>query len=189
MIPNFKTYLEESIWGDIRKKSLGQEERMEDAFNMDKLRELLDINYKQLTRHEVGYNTDKCVVVPAVIGEYVYYVEYVSKEGMFFGEGGKEEKDKKLSEMPETQYYVTIDEDMIYDVNAKSVQLLSQTYDLYNYIWYRNNVKSYAIFPKDGRPITIKFFLEVLDFLLENMQSRNKKHPIKFGFEKIRESS
>ena len=31
MIPNFSTYLKESVWGDIRKKSLGQEERIEDA--------------------------------------------------------------------------------------------------------------------------------------------------------------
>ena len=33
MIPKFKTYLEESVWGDIRKKSLGQEERREDNIN------------------------------------------------------------------------------------------------------------------------------------------------------------
>ena len=33
MIPNFRTYLNESVWGDLRKKSLGQEERMEDDVN------------------------------------------------------------------------------------------------------------------------------------------------------------
>ena len=29
MIPDFKTYMNESVWGDIRKKSLGQEDRIE----------------------------------------------------------------------------------------------------------------------------------------------------------------
>ena len=33
MIPNFRTYLKESVWGDIRKKSLGQAERMENDVN------------------------------------------------------------------------------------------------------------------------------------------------------------
>ena len=33
MIPNFKTYLKESVWGDIRKKSLGKEERTEDSLS------------------------------------------------------------------------------------------------------------------------------------------------------------
>lgn len=174
---------------DLHKHSNSDDFRLEDSFDMNKLLEILNNDYKQLTHHKIGYNASKCISVPAVLGEYVYSVEYVSKEGMFFGEGGKEEKDKKLSEMPETQYYVVIDEDMIYDVNVKSIQLLRQTYDLYDYIWYNNNVKTYAVFPKDRKPITIKFFLGVLDFLLENMQSRNKKHPIKFGFEKIRESS
>ena len=33
MIPNFRTYLKESVWGDIRKKSLGTEVRTEDDVN------------------------------------------------------------------------------------------------------------------------------------------------------------
>ena len=33
MIPKFKTYLKESVWGDIRKKSIGQEIREEDNIN------------------------------------------------------------------------------------------------------------------------------------------------------------
>lgn len=33
MIPNFRTYLKESVWGDFRKKSLGQAERMENDVN------------------------------------------------------------------------------------------------------------------------------------------------------------
>ena len=33
MIPKFKTYLNESVWSDIRKKSLGQEERIENSID------------------------------------------------------------------------------------------------------------------------------------------------------------
>ena len=35
MIPDFKTYVGESVWGSIRKKSLGQEERLEDSTRID----------------------------------------------------------------------------------------------------------------------------------------------------------
>ena len=42
MIPDFKTYLNESVWGNIRNKSLGQEERKEDfiKFNIDEMKEV-----------------------------------------------------------------------------------------------------------------------------------------------------
>ena len=42
MIPDFNTYLKESVWGDIRKKSLGKEEREEN--HISNIKELLPIN-------------------------------------------------------------------------------------------------------------------------------------------------
>ena len=42
MIPDFKTYLKESVWNDIRKKSLGKEERVESSVNNLQTEELLD---------------------------------------------------------------------------------------------------------------------------------------------------
>ena len=54
MIPNFSTYLKESVWGDIRKKSLGQEERIEDDISNYDFKEMLDyIN----SIYEVDYST------------------------------------------------------------------------------------------------------------------------------------
>ena len=43
MIPKFKTYLKESVWGSIRKKSLGLETRIEET--MDKFYEYLEDHY------------------------------------------------------------------------------------------------------------------------------------------------
>lgn len=34
MIPKFKTFLKESVWNDLRKKSLGQEKRIENDVNL-----------------------------------------------------------------------------------------------------------------------------------------------------------
>ena len=53
MIPDFKTYINESVWGDLRKKSLGQERRIEnDVDNMDpaEFYEYVDSHYKGLTK-------------------------------------------------------------------------------------------------------------------------------------------
>ena len=52
MIPNFKTYLKESVWGDLRKKSLGKEDRLEDDVNnldIDGLCEYIKDNYEFIT--------------------------------------------------------------------------------------------------------------------------------------------
>lgn len=52
MIPKFKTYLNESVWGDLRKKSLGQEIRKEDTINNLSPKEMynhLKTIYKPLT--------------------------------------------------------------------------------------------------------------------------------------------
>ena len=44
MIPKFKQYISESVWGDIRKKSLGKEERLEGC-SMEELRDTLKEMY------------------------------------------------------------------------------------------------------------------------------------------------
>ena len=44
MIPKFKQYISESVWGSIRKKSLGEEERLEGC-SMEELRDTLKEMY------------------------------------------------------------------------------------------------------------------------------------------------
>ena len=60
MIPDFKTYLNESVWGDIRKKSLGQEERLEFDVNQLNCEGLLEYLRKHYSFRNVGkYTYDK----------------------------------------------------------------------------------------------------------------------------------
>ena len=52
MIPKFNTYLKESVWGEMRKKSLGQEVRREDfvnTFTKDQFYEYLVDNYELIS--------------------------------------------------------------------------------------------------------------------------------------------
>ena len=62
MIPNFKTYIGESIWGDIRKKSLGQEERLED--NIDVLFDLIEKTYTSQSLQSPFEKNNDSIYVP-----------------------------------------------------------------------------------------------------------------------------
>ena len=56
MIPDFKTYMNESVWGDIRKKSLGKEERIEDDVDLMDFNGFIDY---LIGRYETAYDVSK----------------------------------------------------------------------------------------------------------------------------------
>lgn len=67
MIPKFKTYIKESVWGDIRKKSLGQEERIENSFNNMSPQELVDfLNERYRFSQKIWdiKNNDNSITIP-----------------------------------------------------------------------------------------------------------------------------
>lgn len=71
MIPNFKTYLTESIWGDIRQKSLGKESRKEEDVNNlspEGLKDYIKENYAFKSVGNVYLSNMKIMSVS--IGEY-----------------------------------------------------------------------------------------------------------------------
>ena len=55
MIPDFKTYLNESVWGDLRKKSLGQEVRTEEDVNLMDMEGFKNYLYDRYTYPEPDY--------------------------------------------------------------------------------------------------------------------------------------
>ena len=77
MIPDFKTYINESIWSDIQDRSSGDTIRKEDIrwytepFNKIKEMELIDMSHKM----DLGVKylwTPKSILVQKVIGNQVY---------------------------------------------------------------------------------------------------------------------
>lgn len=80
MIPDFKTYLKESVWVDMHKRSNGSQERKEDDINlMDEMElyDYIDIHYgDDLEYYNTGpfvQNTDDSIVVEVIEDVSIYY--------------------------------------------------------------------------------------------------------------------
>ena len=120
MIPDFKTYINESVWGDLRKKSLGQETRIEDDVDsMDKFGFIdyirknyytTDTSFSSQFAYVLGEDeSNKDVTVlfsKATKGKNIYYYmlwidHNIKKDAILFGSGLREahpEMFKKLND-------------------------------------------------------------------------------------------
>ena len=159
MIPDFKTYIKESVWGDLRKRSSGEVVRKEDdvnSFNSEDLFDYLKKNY------EYKY--------PSV------FTESPSSGGIIY---------VRLYSDPDSGYdtvlmYNNIDGDRELSIsggfkrNAKDIyNEMCKKYQLTNVKendpdgepFYKINIA-----PNDGKDITNKFFLEILDFIIERVE-------------------
>ena len=100
MIPNFKTYINESIWGDIRKKSLGQEAREENILESELLKmkkmEFIDMSSSM-------YSGKKILWAPCNFGS-----ERFDEPGMWFDTNKMFELNELLAG---TEYHMAIDWD------------------------------------------------------------------------------
>ena len=155
MIPDFKTYIKESIWSDMQDRSAGDKIRKEDDVNLldiDGLCDYLNKHYKRTTPFAFITNIGGMLSVPIIRGT-VHNCVWYSPE----------------SEIKE----VSIEDGMISQVDG----LLNLLYDNFS---IKEITRLYWLSPKDGSEITNKFFIDVIDFLLENIpNSPNYKKSIK----------
>ena len=148
--------LSESVWGDLRKKSIGQEERIEDSINDMNLGQFCDYlkdTYKCNDRQsDISINVFDNVLTICIC----LYVD-------------------------ETGYYRYI----YYDGNGIDTQndvpstigCLKELEEIYT---IKPRVRdSINICPKDGSKITNKFFIEVLDFFLERIDTPLEQQIVK----------
>ena len=150
MIPDFKTYLKESVWGSIRKKSLGLETRIEDDVN--KLDGEAFVGYiKQHyecvgTEYEPFIDVEKCITVPLFV---------VSNKTQFLS----------FNEKIDTVYlsvHSMLRDNPVYDQLRNEFSVEEKAYSYPGHF-----TKDDIIRPKMGYG-SKKFFLEVIDFLLKN---------------------
>lgn len=165
MIPDFKTYIGESTWGEMRRKSSGETIRKEDDIDLldiDGLYDYIDTHYKQSAkgdafgRKQVKVN-DETLSVPVLMdysGRDLPQTLYLSIKCL------------------NTETYISI-----------SPALKDWAPDLYNFLKYhftledvinkQGNVISsqyIKIKPKDGSEVTNTFFISLIDFLLERVK-------------------
>lgn len=150
MIPNFRTYLKESVWGDIRKKSLGQEERIENSFNNMSPQELVDFlneNYRFSQMIWDVKNKDNSITIPilrtggtVMSGWPVSLCYYINKEITF--------SNKQFGKIFCQKLYARL----------KNVTNLEHNEDGY-----------LAFIPEDGESVNHMFLISVLDKIVENL--------------------
>lgn len=158
MIPDFKTYLKESVWGDVRRRAEGQSIRREDDINnlsQDELFNYLKAHYIT-TKYEIDndhkpIDKENGVSVPFAIpyeasnhGYGIY---------MDFKKNGK--------------------------VITFNSELKKELPDIYNKLCDNYSVSAYTrylsmVSPLDGGEVTNQFYIDVIEFLIDNVDKKIK---------------
>ena len=145
----------ESIWSDMQDRSAGNKIRKEDDVNLldiDGLCDYLNKHYKRTTPFAFITNIGGILSVPIIRDTANNCVMYNYKSEI-----------KSVS--------------IVYEIVNQVDGLLNLLYDNFS---IKEITKLYWISPKDGSEITNKFFIDVIDFLLENIpNSPNYKKSIK----------
>ena len=146
--------LSESIWSDMQDRSAGDTVRKEDDVNLldsDGLYDYINKHYKRIAPFAFITNIGGMLSVPIIRGSEHNCVWY----------------------SPESEIKaVSIGDGMISQVDG----LLNLLYDNFS---IKEITRLYWLSPKDGSEITNKFFIDVIDFLLENIpKSPNYKKSI-----------
>ena len=169
MIPDFKTYISESVWGDIRKKSLGQEERQEDDINHLDCRGLYEY-LKNTYESNLGGSIDDVIMInndDTVIDIRVYENKNWQLGGIkmtfeFAHTAWKRAENNKTYAVLEPDK-PTSDIKYVPDWLVKELE----EFAIMNNTDYKN---MYIIYPKDGKRTTNRFLVSVLDHILERME-------------------
>ena len=152
----------ESIWSDMQDRSAGEEIRKEDDINLldsDGLYDYINKNYKRIAPFAFITNIGGMLSVPIIRGTVhncVWYSPESEIKAVSIGDGMISQVDGLLN--------------LLYD-NFSIKEINGKHDDEYTLYW---------ISPKDGSKVTNKFFIDVIDFLLENIpESPNYKKSIK----------
>ena len=152
----------ESIWSDMQDRSAGDTVRKEDDINLldsDGLYDYINKNYKGIVPYAFITNIGGMLSVPIIRGTVhicVWYSPESKIKTVSIGDGMISQVDGLLN--------------LLYD-NFSIKEINGKHDDEYTLYW---------ISPKDGSEVTNKFFIDVIDFLLENIpNSPNYKKSIK----------
>lgn len=168
MIPDFKTYISESIWTDMQKRSSGEDIRQEDDIDLldiDGLYDYIDTHYKQSAKGNAFFERKQVRVNNETLSVPVL-MDYSGKDN------------------PQTLYL------SIKHLNTETYISISPALkdwapDVYDFLKYHFTLEDaikkqgkiitshyIKIKPKDGSEVTNTFFINLIDFLLERVKDR-----------------
>ena len=152
VITKKKKAVNESVWGDIRKKSLGQEERLEEDVNLFQGQEFID------------YLNSYYKIADPEIRQFLYLVNYtdISFFVMRTEPGATTFVDLANPGTENAKIYISaslVEEPMDMDLKNKMLD---------NFVIKKANRNEYKVFPKNGEKVNNRFFIEFIDFILDN---------------------
>ena len=171
MIPDFKTYIKESAWGEMRHRSAGKQIRKEDdidSLDRDGMYDYLISYYKVLpspwTVYEIKNSPEYGRITVPISGN--------NNCTMYFDTKKYSNSLKKLTgkdwEYANFGQMVCINYTLPYSFQKGLLQKLEDKFTLKS-DKERKHIY-YIVSPKDGSKITNSFFIEVIDFILDNAQ-------------------
>lgn len=154
-----KSSINESVWGSIRKKSLGLETRIEDDINnldSEGLTDYLKKHYKPLNSFAIITNAGNIISVPII----------------------REHTNSCIMFSCETKSVIMTND--IMDQVQGLLRVMENNFSIKTSEGEDGNgeYKVYTILPKDGSEVTNKFFIEVIDFLLYHIPGHLYKKSI-----------
>ena len=153
----------ESVWADIHKRSNGVQVRKEDDINHLDQDELFDYiqehyictSYSFSNYHQPVYD-DNVIHIPFLIPETSSYAYNAT---LMFGKTG---------------CVVTFNKDMKWEC-PEVYELINDNYEISD---EPHNKSLFSIYPNGSMEITNKFFIDVLDFLIDNIKVTGKQELI-----------
>ena len=167
MIPDFKTFIKESVWGDIRKRGLGDESKEEDLIS--DIYEYLNACYTVTDKEKIEYKNDS-ILIPVFYYKPIrsYATIYIDSTGEVSFSSVAPNNYKKNDHY--TKNYVNLVKDDCNDLYEKIKEKYSPEIDEFNGLecWY-----TFHITPECGK-ISKEFCSELIDFIINNMSDNNK---------------
>ena len=161
----------ESIWSDIQDRSMGKSRRRED--DVDLLDETGLVNYMKKVYMPPSPNDDLQIIGGEVNSGTIIASLFKTNEGHY------NIIYQKMSESnPEITFPTCPDSGI--------EELLKEHYTVISIPRYNNKI--YYIKPKDGSKITNKFFLEIIDFILDAIKDDDNIYQVIFKKKHINES-
>ena len=160
MIPDFKTFIKESIWSDIQDRSSGDTIRKEDDVNLLSLEDFVAYLYQhyEITENYKSFWGKDMITV--------------SDDKTHFVIRGFNTQYKNHSYYIPLEFWESDKGCEIFIIKHKSHKAPSRLYDLMSEEFVMTETESswgFNISPKNGK-VDKKFFISVLDFIIDNAE-------------------
>ena len=150
MIPDFKTFIKESIWSDIQDRSMGKTVRREDDVNLmsgEDFCDYLNDNYISKSKYKILYSEhSKCIHIP-ILNKFIGVLLNLSYDY--------------------EDNIITMNYDEVESLCPELCKKIKENFKVdkeYVNIGYTK----FIIFPPDGSECTNRFFIDVINFIIDN---------------------